>query len=453
MSQLLVVAWQFALENPSSMARVCVNTQLRAAALRTQDAVTLALGAPLPANLDSPAPPDLVNPRRSQQAAVAAGVLQAFSVWCRDLPASYGGGRPIGDGYYLFRKPARPGDTGSLVREEEYVGGGKVGQFAKTFRLCRATEDLPIQVAELPERLDAGLRSRQTLRVGLYPLGEAASPVEQVLAPSEGADGVFRSIQPPAIEEELQIAVSHMLAADVHIAMFPELSVDLPALQRVLRAMGNGDSPRLIIAGHSDVLPGDHLVRNARNRVTLLDGVGTVLAYSDKRIPMRLTAHDSAKLGLGGDGDWTESLLPAERVSVVETRLGRAVLPICVDYLDSSMSKLVQGTWANLIFCPSMSPSIDRWRSRAPEYGTLTGATTFVVNRRSTAVKTPTGQSDAAQLGFGWRPIKPAKGLKPIGSTNDGHTVNCQGDGECFVLQWRGFDITNLPTLEWGVSN
>jgi predicted amidohydrolase len=199
----------------------------------------------------------------------------------------------------------------------------------------------------------------------------------------------FASLDPAhrkEAREALAKIVETCAAQEVDLLCFPELTLDndfLKELGQLLAINNASEHPALVVAG-SFHREGD---KCWHNRSTILDGFGRTLFVQDKCGDFRIPPERAQGMGEAGrrllgidERGGYEDIDVGTEIRIVETPLGRLVVPICRDYLDDGIGELLVESGVNLCLVPAMSERMEPFHRRAKYFGTRTRAVSFAVN-------------------------------------------------------------------------
>jgi hypothetical protein len=277
-----------------------------------------------------------------------------------------------GDARDLFPLSAELGVKATLG-----LGYRWLGLPADTALDWRAIPDLDVLVGTSPLRIGlAPLASKIDMDFGADPR-DARKPDGRV--PLQCLCALERETRRATLESVLKAAWER----HIHVLLLPELVVDEHLLQccRDWLREHNERTPRLrlVVAG-SRHCPADGAFAN---RCTVLGFRGNTLWEQDKRSHFFL--RDPADLARISPAVKIElafepTALGASLV-VAQTGLGRALTPICLDYIEGV---LWDQLGADLYLVPAMTDGLRRFRKRADDLGGIHGAASFICNAQTT---------------------------------------------------------------------
>ena len=199
-----------------------------------------------------------------------------------------------------------------------------------------------------------------------------ATPMSELAWDTDPARGRFFGVRPrdpAAIGASVRALLGEALTAEAAIVVFPELSVDGPALAEVTRASAVAPHRPIIVAGSRHAL----VDGQPRNQATLL--VGDAVHHSTKFNPFAL-------------GDMAEGISSAPAQVVIRGAIdgtGRyawsvAVL-VCKDFLSLGAHQLLTAARPALIVVPAMTERTAVFETDAMGLTGSTQATCIVVNQ------------------------------------------------------------------------
>lgn len=198
--------------------------------------------------------------------------------------------------------------------------------------------------------------------------GDGRLPIRCLLAKDQA------SMWADCLEPILQAAYDNY----TDILVFPELVLDAESLNTVSQWLRSNNirEPRirLVVAGSG------HLSEGAgyRNRCTVLRFAGSVCWTQDKRTPFTLGASGVRELKVDHEGPCGfEPTIFGTEVAVRESRVGRIMTPICLDYINDKLWSELAG---ELYLVPAMSGGLARFETQAKVLGGKHGAASFVCN-------------------------------------------------------------------------
>ena len=228
-----------------------------------------------------------------------------------------------------------------------------------------------------------------SLRIGLAPFASGGD-MDMTVAPQDARapDGrvpiqcrCAREREP--LRRRLEAVLHAAWERRVHVLVLPELVVDEDLLGCCRDWLGKNNARerrlRLVVAG-SRHCPAE---ADFANRCTVLGPLGDIRWEQDKRSPYTLDKPElldrlspTVKIALA----FEPTALGAGLV-VAQTALGRALTPICLDFIEGALwSEL----GADLYLVPAMTDGLGRFRDQARRLGGLHGAASFVCNAQTT---------------------------------------------------------------------
>lgn len=213
----------------------------------------------------------------------------------------------------------------------------------------------------------------------------------------DGAAYVFENIKnKPAISQHIDYVLRTCLEKDVHIVVFPELSIDLELRREVsdwLRLNNHEKKIIMVTAGSWHILK-DKERQTYVNNSTIFRFDGEVLWEQKKMHPFKLNAGDIQELlslNLRGveefgklldapDQQCWEKIEIADTLEIFDSSIGRMAITICLDYFVKEREDLLVETIVNLIFLPAMSPTLNKIKKSSFDSGTWGMASVFCAN-------------------------------------------------------------------------
>ena len=187
------------------------------------------------------------------------------------------------------------------------------------------------------------------------------------------------SRQPSEHWSHLEAVLEQAHRAGVHILLLPELSFDEELERLTVDWLRTRNLPnpvlQLIVAGSRHVDRVDGFV----NRYLALGVAGDLVWEQDKSIPFTVSGNgELCKLQQGCTADKAfEPVQLGRRVTLLQTRVGRLLGPICLDYLEDGIYAEVG---ADLFLVPAMSAGLSRFHAQARTLGNRHLAASIVCN-------------------------------------------------------------------------
>ena len=345
------------------------------------------------------------------------------------------------------RTTALPGWRGSQ--------SGNVRRYAPNWLVVRARPRNDTEVRHLPVEAWCGrssakdrlqrCREERRLRVLLYPFGLPLDMAADVRWETEAgavthADDPERRwahVECAGSEStclgELGVAVDAAVEQATDVLVFPELSFTPSMLQRLCAhlAAAQGRAPALTIAGLAHVAaPGGSPL--SVNEAVVLDGRGRELHRHRKRSPV-------------GPEPFGERIELGREIAVLQSPIGGLVAPICYDILKSEDRPVLNGSGAEIVLVPSLSPQTTA-HEQAARIAAVDGlASTFVCNRWFASDGDWTPARGSFLLVPGAPPAPSPDGAGPDGDAVERPGWRAQAEGEALIFDLRAlFDLRQM---------
>jgi hypothetical protein len=213
----------------------------------------------------------------------------------------------------------------------------------------------------------------------------------------EGTGYVFENINnKPTISQHIDYILRKCLKNDVHIVVFPELSLDQELRREVsnwLRQNNHKNKIIMVTAGSWHILK-DEERQTYVNNSSIIKFDGEVLWEQGKMHQFQLNAGDIKELlslNLRGfeafytlldapDQECWEKIEIADTLKIYDSSIGRMAITICLDYFVKERAELLVEPIVNLIFLPAMSPTLNKIRQASFYSGTWRMASVFCAN-------------------------------------------------------------------------
>jgi len=213
----------------------------------------------------------------------------------------------------------------------------------------------------------------------------------------DGTAYVFENINnKPTISQHIDYVLRTCLEKDVHIVVFPELSIDLELRREVSDWLKLNNSEKKIImvtAGSWHILKEEEMQTYVNNSA-ILRFDGEVLWEQGKMHQFQLNARDIKELlslNLRGfeafyklldapDQQCWEKIEIADTLKIFDSSIGRMAITICLDYFVKERTDLLLEPNVNLIFLPAMSPTLNKIKQASFDSGTWGMASVFCAN-------------------------------------------------------------------------
>jgi predicted amidohydrolase len=182
---------------------------------------------------------------------------------------------------------------------------------------------------------------------------------------------------------------------DVHIVVFPELSIDKELRDLISKWLKEKNTKKTIIM----VTAGSYHMHDKKrnryeNRSIVLRFDGVPLWEQKKLNKVKLDENDikgflkSKKRGLKkfqklfneNDKKGWEDIKISDTLLIRDSSIGRMAVTICLDFFVREKMELLIAPNINLIFAPSMSPTLKKFIDSNPDLGTYARASVFCAN-------------------------------------------------------------------------
>jgi hypothetical protein len=213
----------------------------------------------------------------------------------------------------------------------------------------------------------------------------------------DGVPYVFSDINNKAtIGDAVHYVLGECLEKDVHIVVFPELSIDRELRQSIsdwLRLNNSNKTIIFVVAGswHTATDEAGEIYKNS-SIVFRFDG--EVLWEQEKMNQFQLDEKDIKRLrasSLSGfeefkklfkssDKKGWEKIVISNPLAIYDSVIGRMAITICLDYFVREKNKLLVEPNVNIIFVPTMSFTLDRMERTNFEMGAFGLASVFCAN-------------------------------------------------------------------------
>ncbi|UCH93893.1 MAG: hypothetical protein JSV88_27000, partial [Candidatus Aminicenantes bacterium] len=213
----------------------------------------------------------------------------------------------------------------------------------------------------------------------------------------QGVPYVFEEIKNrKKIEEIITYILKKCIEEDVHIVVFPELAIDVKLRDHIANWLKRNNEEKKIIM----VVAGSyHILKNRRkkqyeNSCIVYRFDGQELWEQKKMNRFQLDQDDMNKIRNSNqkafkdfkqlfkppDKNGWEKIEISDTLVINESSIGRMAVTICLDYFVREKDKLLIESQINLVFLPSMSPSLKRMDISNIDLSTYAQTSVFCCN-------------------------------------------------------------------------